>query len=46
MKDRLVRLEAAVRNLPPNSDKLAITMEVNFGELANLKLVYYSKGCC
>ena len=41
MKDRLVRLEAVVRNLPLDSDKLAITMEVNLGELENLKLVYY-----
>ena len=39
-RDRLARLEAAVGNLPLNSDNLVITMEVNSVELANLKFAY------
>ena len=39
-RDRLAKLEVVVGNLPPNSDNLAITMEVASVELANLRLAY------
>ena len=39
-RDRLAKLEVVVGNLPPNSDNMAITMEVTSVELANLRLAY------